>query len=185
MKTYHGKIVDREILIKALVGLAGGIPLVRANALIDTGATISGITPSLVDRLGLGNPKHQVQVQGVHGTNTADVHDVSIYLAISRAQSPSTFFLSGRDSIEVAVIDESDIDVLIGMDFLDGFHLAMFRDNFTLSRKPEMLQMFFSPPSSFISPSSQAPRKVYIKARSIPESPSSSEPDTEPEPSDG
>ena len=183
MKTYHGKIVGREILIKALVGPGGGIPLVRANALIDTGATISGITRSLVNRLGLENPKGQVHVQGVHGTYTADVFDVSIYLTISRAQSQSTFFLSGRDSIEVAVIDESDIDVLIGMDFLDGFHLAMFRDNYTLSRKPQMLQMFFSPPSSFITPSSQAPRKVYIKARSTSESPSSPEPDVEP--SDG
>ena len=183
MKTYHGKIVDREILIKALVGLGGGIPLVRANALIDTGATISAITPSLVDRLGLRNPKKQMDVQGVHGTSTSDVYDVSIYLTISRAQSPNTFFLSGRDSIEVVVIDESDIDVLIGMDFLDGFHLAMFRDNFTLSQKPQMLQMFFSPPSSFVSPSSQAPRKVYIKTRSAPESPSLPQPDVEP--SDG
>ena len=183
MKTYHGQIVGREILIKALVGQGGGIPLVRANALIDTGATISGVTPSLVDRLGLGNPKDQVHVQGVHGTNTADVYDVSIYLAISRAQSPSTFFLSGRDSIDVAVIDESDVDVLIGMDFLDGFHLAMFRDNFTLSHRPQMLQMFFAPPSSFISPSSKAPRKVYIKTRSTSGSLSSPEPDVEP--SDG
>ena len=180
MKTYHGKIVDRAILIKALVGLGSGIPLVRATALIDTGATISGITPSLGDRLGLGKPKCQVPVQGVYGTKTADIHEVSIYLAISQAQSPNTFFLSGRDSIDVAVIDESDVDVLIGMDFLDGFHLAMFRDNFTLSRKPEMLQMFFSPPSSFIFPSSQTPRNVYIKARSTAESPSSPKPDGEP-----
>ena len=137
MKTYRGKILEREIRVKALVGRESRAPVVRADALIDTGTTTSGITPSLVAKLGLTDPKRRVSVQGVYGrAANVDVHNVSIYLTISRAQPAGTVFLAGRDSIEVIVIDDSDIDVLIGMDFLDGFHLAMFRDSFTLSHPP-------------------------------------------------
>ena len=55
MPTFMGQVAGRRILLQVYVGPAGEVPPPTdpVTALVDTGATISGITPRLVKRLGL------------------------------------------------------------------------------------------------------------------------------------
>ena len=136
MPSFLGRITERRILLKVFVGPAGEIPPPgdSVTALVDTGATISGITPRLVERLGLENSGEWMRLGGVHGSEDVPAYKVALILPIS--EKPTEAYGKGDTSLQVAELaltESIGFDVLLGMDFLKPFHLTVYRDIFILS----------------------------------------------------
>ena len=136
MPTFMGHVAGRRILLQVYVGPAGEVPLPTdpVTALVDTGATISGITPRLVKRLGLKSRGEWMKLGGVHGSEDVPSYKVALILPISENQKET--YGKGNISLDVAEFalpDSIGFDVLLGMDFLHPFHLTLYKDNFILS----------------------------------------------------
>jgi hypothetical protein len=82
-------------------------PVVQFNAIWDTGATNCVITQAVVDACGLA-PIGMTRVQGVHGTEDAEVYLVNVYL-------PNQVFFQ---SVRVTKGAFVGADILIGMDII-------------------------------------------------------------------
>ena len=87
MATFQGIVQDGRILLKvgtgkAISGLSQHRRLLPFDALVDTGATVAGISPKVVERLDL-EPHTWREVQGISGTAEVDVCRVNIQLPIS------------------------------------------------------------------------------------------------------
>lgn len=131
MPTFSSQLSNKQILLNVYVGPAGEPPSITFVALLDTGATISGITPRVVDQLGLTSGEWQ-DLGGVHGSQAAPIYKVALVLPISE---PGGTFGRGYPSLEVAELNipATGFDVLLGMDFLRQFHLTLYGDSFILS----------------------------------------------------
>lgn len=148
MPSFSGNVVDNRITLNVFVGpphppptsepeseSAGNGHAPPANrtyrAILDTGAVVSGISSKVVEELGLQTGEWTI-VRSVNSPSTAPLYKVS--LAIPIAEGPHAAFAKGVPEIEVAELSlDPDIDVLLGMDFLQGFHLTLFRNLFILS----------------------------------------------------
>ena len=129
-----GRIVNRQILLDVAVCLPEQDPDPShiARALLDTGATDSGITPAIAERLQLESTEWG-RIIGVHGPEDVPLYQVKLVLPISEG---GTVFLRGQPSLEVsefAMLESQSFDVILGMDFLHPFHLTLYQDSFILS----------------------------------------------------
>lgn len=88
MPTFMGHVAGRRILLQVYVGPAGEVPPPAdpVTALVDTGATISGVTPRLVKRLGLKSRGEWMKLGGVHRSEDVPSYKVALILAISENQ---------------------------------------------------------------------------------------------------
>lgn len=137
MPSFMDSISGRQILLNVIVGPPGtpadGTEAVKA--LVDTGATISGVVPGLVERLGLENTGEWITLGGAHGPKDVATYEISLGLPI--ADHPGApAFIRGATAIRVAELELSDsagFEVVLGMDFLQPFHLTIHRDTFILS----------------------------------------------------
>lgn len=137
MPSFMSNISGRQILLNVLVGPPGtpGDDTEAVVALVDTGATISGVVPQLVERLGLENTGEWITLGGAHGTKDVATYEISLGLPISDHPGAPAF-IRGDTSIRVAELDlsgSSGFEVVLGMDFLQPFHLTVHRDTFILS----------------------------------------------------
>ena len=144
MATFQGVVQDGRILLKvgigkAIAGLSHHRSLVPFDALVDTGATVTGISPRVVGRLDL-EPHSWGEVQGISGPAEVDVCRVNIQLPISEGvvkegQVSVLTTTRGNEAMDVSVLDlgPDGPDVLLGMDFLRDFHLTVYRDLFIIS----------------------------------------------------
>jgi len=133
--SFMGRFVSGRLLLQVAVGPPGTLPT-QANVavgLVDTGATISGITPRLAERLGLENTGEWITVAGVHGPEDVAAYRVSMVLPLS--ESIPAAFIRRPAPIQVAEfsLEHAGIDVLLGMDFLHPLHLTLHEDFFILS----------------------------------------------------
>ena len=146
MATFNGIVVDNQIIFVVLVATSGdpqGWENSKAyNALLDTGAQRTMVSGKVVEEVGL-IASGFFSISGVTGdTITADKYKVRIDIPITREATSlgggtrTEHVLSGKD-IDVAQFPDSfkpeTFDVLLGMDFLYGFHLTIFADTFILS----------------------------------------------------
>ena len=134
MPTFAGKVSGRQIILNVAVCPPdrNHEPSDLVSALLDTGATKSGITPGLVKRLGL-EANEWGRLTGIHGPQDVLLYRVAMVLPISDG---GTTYLRGQRSLEVAEItlpESSNFEVILGMDFLHPFHLTLFQDSFILS----------------------------------------------------
>ena len=144
MATFQGIVQDGRILLKVGIGKAASSlshnqNLLPFDALVDTGATVTGVSPKVVDRLDL-QPHTWGEVQGISGPAEVDVCRVNIQLPISEGvveeDQVSVFTTTrGNEAMDVSVLDlgPHGPDVLLGMDFLRDFHLTIYRDLFIIS----------------------------------------------------
>ena len=100
---------------------------VEATALIDTGATISGITPRMVRRLGLENLGKR-PLGSARGEEQAERHLVRFGFNADPGDSDSPTFPYIFDAKMVfALTDAFHLDALIGMDILRECDFEMTR----------------------------------------------------------
>lgn len=138
MPSFIGRINGGRILLNVFVGPAGTPPTSGVVALVDTGATISGVTPGLVERRGLANTGEWMRLGGVHGSQDVAAYEVALGLPISDHPGEPAF-IRGHTSVKVAELalpEPSGFEVLLGMDFLNPFHLTVYREVFILSNRP-------------------------------------------------
>lgn len=132
MPTFSGQVSNGRILLHVHVGPPGEPPNTSFRALLDTGATISGITLRVVEHLDLTSGEW-LNVGGIHGSKDAPTYKVALVLPITE---PAGTFGRGDMSLEVAELDippDAGFDVLLGMDFLQQFHLTLYGNTFILS----------------------------------------------------
>ncbi len=146
MATFAERVVDNQIVFVVWVAISGD-PYdwenpKAYNALLDTGAQRTMVSGKVVEEVGL-TASGFFSISGVTGdTITADKYKVRIDIPIMREArnlgggTHTEPVLSGKD-IDVAQFPDSfkpeTFDVLLGMDFLYGFHLTIFADTFILS----------------------------------------------------
>lgn len=144
MPSFLGRIKDRQIILWVHVAKPNldsdsiGSEAIAFEALVDTGATISGMSPKVIESLGL-KPDGWQSVTGVHGTADTPTYAVSIAVPISEEVSGpdggATKTFSRGANLEVALLQPqpNTFDVLLGMDLLENFHLTIHKDLFILS----------------------------------------------------
>ena len=81
-------------------------------ALIDSGADISGLPPSVIDELSL-NPIREEQIQGSTGIDIRPIYAVNILFHGTSFSNLSVMGMSGEDFI------------VIGRDILNSFHICL------------------------------------------------------------
>lgn len=134
MPTFMGEVDQHRILLNVFVG-PPETPKEVVRALIDTGATISCVTPTLVERLSLGSAEEWERLEGVHGPKDVPIYQAFLGIPISDHRDDPAF-VRADPSIRVAEVDFSEsagFEALLGMDFLHPFHLTLFRNHFILS----------------------------------------------------
>ncbi|MYE53650.1 MAG: retroviral-like aspartic protease [Chloroflexi bacterium] len=135
MPSFEQQITNNRIIIAVRVSRQGeDVPYRRA--LVDTGATITAISPNVVSELGLSPI-------GLASTTVASGQQVDTYQYYSRVdipighyidQAPPTDFLMGRQLTVVGLpYQPNDYDVILGMDIIGMFHITMYRNKIIIS----------------------------------------------------
>ena len=146
MPTFRGTIVDRQIILAVHVSKlpVKSSPIsapVSFRALLDTGATITSVSPKVVETLGLA-PVSWHPVTGVHGTIDTATCAINITVPITEmvpdpddktTQALQTFSRGAHLEVAALKIEPETFDVLLGMDLLEDFHLTVHADQFILS----------------------------------------------------
>ena len=143
MPSFRGKIVNHQILLTVHVSKPGEIDengtdgVSSVTALLDTGATMSGVSKGLIEHLELIGTGEWESIAGVHGLENVPLYEVDLVLPISEIlpDNEQTTFARGVGKLKVMPlsIGASNFEVLLGMDFLESFHLTIYRDMFILS----------------------------------------------------
>ena len=143
MPSIRGVVKDRQIILRVRVGPPGE-PEVPSNAydgLLDTGATISGISARLIDDLNLEPNGSWINLEGVTGAEPTPLYTVNLALGVALPMdenaSGNPAFFKGDASFEVAALkvdpEKLGCDVILGMDFLQDIHVSICRGGFFLS----------------------------------------------------
>ena len=144
MATFVGRITDNQIILATWLSIPGqGVNQNNPNAypaLVDTGAQVTAISAKVATSMGLVANGHMsitpATGQPVKLTKYRVRIDIPISTTMSLSSGVSTRHnvLSGKDT-EVGLLpyQPKDYDVLLGMDFLFGYHLTIFGDSFILS----------------------------------------------------
>lgn len=103
-------------------------------ALVDTGATHTGITNKVVRTL--GTPA--TIGRGQYGTASGEVVEADIYglhvaVPVSRQPGETLFVSGGALSVSEMPHQPTNYDLLLGMDLLKRFHITMWDGVFIMS----------------------------------------------------
>ena len=135
MPSFEQQITNNRIIITVGVSLQGD-QIRYKRALVDTGATITLISPNTVADLALlpisaGN----ITVASGQQVDTF-VYScrVDIPIGHDRTGGPPTDFLMGKQLNVVGLpYQPNDYDVILGMDIIGVFHITMYRNRIILS----------------------------------------------------
>lgn len=132
-----GQVDGGRILLTVVAGPPAEPPddSSGVRALLDTGATISCVTPPLVERLALESDGEWIRLAGIHGPREAPTYRMFLGIPIADHHGAPAF-IRGDTSLRVAkadIPDSAGFEVLLGMDFLHPFHFTVYRDVFILS----------------------------------------------------
>lgn len=146
MAFFNGKIVDHQILIQVVVSRPDKERSIHAqhdvyDALVDTGATASCISPKVVKDLGLSS-ESKVPIVSATEATSLNLYHVDIHIPITksrgmlRAEGPAkhhtqTNILSGRGLEVTEIAQPKNFDVLLGMDVLAECSLFISAGRFT------------------------------------------------------
>lgn len=101
-----GGVDNGRILLNVVVGLPDTLPTKAFRALIDTGASMSCVTPALVEHLGLRRVVEWDRLEGVHGPGEVPIYHVFMGIPISDHHDEPAF-IRADPSIRVAEADLS------------------------------------------------------------------------------
>lgn len=139
MPSFVGSIDEGRMLVDIWVSVPGqngdeNAPPVNQfqyRALLDTGATISGISKKVVSEMNL-IPDGWLPITGAHGKQDTPTCSVGMVIPVSEQ---ATVSMRGFEKMKVMVMDfqPEGFDVIIGMDLLHACHLSMSNGVFMLS----------------------------------------------------
>lgn len=141
MATFEGTIANGQIIIVAAVSVsgAGGAPI-PYNALLDTGAQVTMISDKVVQALGLTPVGHMpiIPVTGApHNTRKyrarIDIPIASQAVHQGGVVGPHSVLMGMDLDVGTLPYAPNNHDVLLGMNFLSGFHITMYGNRFILS----------------------------------------------------
>lgn len=141
MASIQGQITNGQIVIELWLSVTDGSSEGRFfTALVDTGATISGVSPIVVSALGLRPIAEQTASVLTPAVRTdVPLFEVFMSLPITRvidSEEMGNFrdIHSLFNVVRITLIHQSlGMEVLLGMDFLKYCHLTTFGDTFILS----------------------------------------------------
>lgn len=142
MPTYCGSIKKRQLLLDVIVSNPKTNKTRPYRALLDTGATISSISPKVLKELELSSDGW-MPVEGVHGEKELPTCSVGLHVPITElsqgqqqpGQQELTTTSRGYSRMKVTIMGKkaNTFDVLVGMDLLEDFHLTVYKNQFILS----------------------------------------------------
>ena len=141
MPSFRDEIVDGQIILTAVVSLVqrrrieeriNPDTVVPYKALLDTGAQSTMISQKVVDQTGLV-AVGIVEISGVSG-EVLEAEKFRAGIGIPIPAGETATFMAGRE-LEVSLLpfQPENFDILLGMDFLEVFHLTMHKGLFILS----------------------------------------------------
>lgn len=142
MPTFKGQIRDNQIILIAsiAVSLANDGSRKSYQALLDTGSQLTMVSDKVVQEVGL-QPIGNTQIVPVTGDSVVTEKyrvrvDIPIDTQVQGSEGIVTLerTLRGMD-MEVARLpyEPKNHDVLLGMDFLQAFHLTIYNGTYILS----------------------------------------------------
>lgn len=137
MATYCGSIEKRQLLLDVVVSNPKTNKTKRYRALLDTGATISSVSPKVLKESELSSDGW-MPVEGVHGQKELPTCSVGLHVPItelSQGQQQLTTTSRGYSRMKATIMGKkvNTFDVLVGMDLLENFHLTVYKNQFILS----------------------------------------------------
>lgn len=134
MPTFTKRVENNTIRIQVEIALAEGQPGYRVMAKVDTGATTTAVTTSVIKILGSPNPVSR----GSYGTAGREIVHTSIYglyvaVPVSKGSGETIFMDGGPLTVFELPYQPIDHDVIVGMDLLTRFHITMWDGNFVMS----------------------------------------------------
>lgn len=142
MPTIILPVTNNEVRLRAELGAIGGSELHSYQGIVDTGAQMTGITPKVVEELGLESVGVE-PVVGIEGRpSMAPIYRIVIGIGVfapplnaDGEPTDEDVYISGS-ALKVMLLENwNDItaDVLLGMDMLVDFHITMVSGRFILS----------------------------------------------------
>lgn len=143
MPSFAGRIEGGQVLLNVLVSApnagddddSGTNGYTAYRALLDTGATISGISEKIAAELKL-IPDGWRPTAGIHGVKDTPTCSVAMHIAISEKNSEGqTIHMRSYEKMSVTLLafQPKNFDVLLGMDILQSCHFSMSNGMFMLS----------------------------------------------------
>lgn len=137
MPTFAQDVIDRQIIIGVEVSLVAGQHAQLYSALLDTGAQRSAISPQVVSDLGLVPiAPFSIGVASGESIDTYLYHarvDIPIGYTSAVSSSPQRFRMGQQLSLAGLPYRPRNYDVILGMDFIGGFHLTLYQNRIILS----------------------------------------------------
>ena len=123
-----------------MVDVSRGLELVEHRvpylALLDTGASITLVTPRVVGDLQLA-PIRPTRLVGVSGEIDTYQYwarvDIPIGHRVTGRDDPERFLMGKPLSVARLPYQPKNYDVILGMDFIGIFHITLFRNRIILS----------------------------------------------------
>lgn len=138
MPTFHQQVVNNQIIIAVALSIGSGEARYSFNALLDTGAQITAISPNVVERLGLV-PIGETAVTVANGQTvpTYQYHawvDIPIQYTQTAPQAGQGNFFKGKELLVAGLsYNPWRYDLLLGMDLLGIFHVTIYDNRIILS----------------------------------------------------
>lgn len=138
MPTFHQEVVNNQIIIVVALSIGSGGARFSFNALLDTGAQITAISPNVVEQLGLV-PIGDSEVTVANGQTVSTYEyyawvDIPIQYTQSVPQAGQGSFFMGKELLVAGLpYNPAGYDVLLGMDLLGIFHVTIYDNRIILS----------------------------------------------------
>lgn len=131
MPTFAQEIVNNQIIISATVANPGQNSSQTYFAIVDTGAQTTLISEKAIKDTGLPQAGHTL-IRGVTGSERVAKYKARVDIPV--VVNNAGVMAAGME-LEIVTMPHplGEFDVLLGMDFLSGFHITMFNNNFVLS----------------------------------------------------
>ena len=140
MPTFHQQITDKQIVVVVEVSKTVNEPKQSYRALLDTGSTVTLVTQRVVQQLQL-SPIGTGSITVASGDSVetalynAWVDLPIVYTPAQRSQSDerSHFFMGNNLLIAGLPYQPEGYDVVLGMDFINMFHMTLYQNTLILS----------------------------------------------------
>lgn len=138
MPSFSQNITDNRIIIVVAVSEGAGRPVTNFRALLDTGATLTAVSPAVVNAVGL-LPTGTMPLTVASGTTFEALQysariDIPIEYAVAHKPDEPQQFLVGNQLVVAGLPYQPDgYDVILGMDLIGTFHMTIYRNRIILS----------------------------------------------------
>ena len=138
MPTFEQSIENRQIIIQVALSRGPEEPRPYFRALVDTGATVTCISPNVVKQLQLA-PTGRARLAVASGQTVPVLQyharvDIPIVYTQAVPGGARQDSLRGNQLTVVGLIYQPDgYDVLLGMDLLGEFHITIYRNRIIVS----------------------------------------------------